>query len=67
MSGGGEAPWVTGGQTVVREVRLGIGMDVDRCEGGGTGEGGWGDRWEGDGDRWLISWEDTVATVILGK
>ena len=66
VSGGGEAYEVTGGQAMVVEGRLILGMDADGCLGGGTGVWGGGDGQGGDGDGWLIMQEDTAENLILG-
>ena len=57
---------VTGEQSVVGEVRLGLGGDADGGSGGGTGGGGGGDGRYGNIDRQLIRWEDNVSNLILG-
>ena len=67
MSSGGEAPGVTGGQSVAEAGMLGFGGVADGVLVDGTGGGGGGYGQDSDRDRQLIRWEDIVTNVILGK
>ena len=66
MSGGGEASGVTGVQSVVVSGRPGLGEDADGVLGCRMGGGGGVYGWDGDGERQIIRWEDTVANIIVG-
>ena len=54
VSGGREASWVTGVQSVVGSGRFGLGGDADGVLGGGTGGEGGGDGCYDNGDGRII-------------
>ena len=66
VSGGGAETGTMGIHAVVGTGQGGCGGDADTSSGGGNGGGGGEDGQDDDGYGQLISWEYTVAKIIIG-